>query len=94
MKIEQLESRLSQWHWEKYGTTVPDMVRTALKGCEEMGEIAKAILTKDKKNLREEIADVFFILLHLSRGLGVDLMVLASEKLPVIEDRLKKAKGK
>jgi NTP pyrophosphatase (non-canonical NTP hydrolase) len=68
------------------------MVRTALKGCEEMGEIAKAVLKGDKENLKEEIADVFNILMHLARGIGVDIMELAEKKLLIIEERLKKAK--
>lgn len=94
MTLDQLNIALTEWHRDKYGTAVPDMVRTALKGAEEMGEIAKAVLRVDRDNLEEELADVFFILLHLARGSGFDLMKIAGKKLCVIQDRLKKEKGK
>jgi NTP pyrophosphatase (non-canonical NTP hydrolase) len=94
MTLEHVEQRLRDWHLTRYKSVDPDMVRIALKACEEVGEIAKAVLKGDHQNLREEVADVFFLLIHLSRGLGTDLLTLASEKLPVIEERLRKGKCK
>lgn len=93
MTMPELECRLAKWHEAKFGTRDVDLVRTALKGSEEQGEISKAILRRDWSNAAEECADVFFILLHLCRGLGIDLLDEAEKKVAVIEDRLlRKAK--
>jgi len=89
MTLKQLQERLTQWHIDKHGRAEPNMERTALKLCEETGEIAKAIIRKDTKNLEEEVADVFIVLLHLTRGLNKDILELAESKLIVIEQRLK-----
>jgi NTP pyrophosphatase (non-canonical NTP hydrolase) len=88
--LTELNERLCKWHVNKYGKSDVDMVRTALKTVEELGEAAKAILKRDWENAAEECCDVFFLILHLCRGLGVDLLEEAEKKLEVIERRLLK----
>lgn len=88
MTLEELHSRLRNWHFIKHGRHTVDLVRTALKTSEEVGEIAKAVLKADTENAAEEVADVFLCLLHLCRGLGIDIVEQAEKKLKVIERRI------
>jgi NTP pyrophosphatase (non-canonical NTP hydrolase) len=41
--------------------------------CEEVGELAKATRTGDRKNLREEIGDVGILLVRIAHLSGIDL---------------------
>ncbi len=88
MTLTQLEDRLAKWHKNKFGTRDIDFIRTVAKGTEELGELSKALLKRDWNNASEEVCDVFFVLLHIARGLGMDLMTEAALKLDVIEKRL------
>jgi len=86
--VDEIEERLRKWHDHKFGPGRFDTVRTALKGAEEMGELAKAVLKCDWENVEEELADVFFILLHIARQRKVSLLDCARKKLTVIEKRV------
>lgn len=84
--MDEIEERLKKWHSRKFPKGI-DPVRTALKICEESGEIAKAVLREDWENLEEELADVYFLLLHLARYRKTTLKDCALKKLPIIERR-------
>lgn len=53
MTLTELEDRLTEWHRKKYNRTDIDLLRTAAKAGEEVGEVLKATLKGDTENLKE-----------------------------------------
>jgi len=49
-----------------------DLTGVLTKMDEEMKELQEALSSGDRRNIREEIGDLFFVLVNLSRFLGID----------------------
>ncbi len=50
----------------------PDLAGVLAKLDEEMQELREALSSGDRRKIREEIGDLFFVLVNLSRFLGID----------------------
>lgn len=88
MTLEEINLRLAKWYPQKVGF-FQNPQRDLVKLTEEVGELAKGILKGDKANIKEEIADVAIVLLHLCRFYKIDLLETVSEKIPILEERLR-----
>jgi MazG family protein len=61
----------------------PDITGVLEKVEEEIGELKQALLKKDRKNMQEEVGDIIFSLVNLSRFLGLvaeDALRITNEK--------------
>lgn len=56
----------------RLGFDWPDLKGVLKKLDEEMKEFREALSLKDRRRMREEIGDLFFVLVNLSRFLGID----------------------
>jgi NTP pyrophosphatase (non-canonical NTP hydrolase) len=88
LKLDDINLRLASWYKNKIGV-YQNPQRDMVKLTEEVGELAKGVLKGDKPNIQEEIADVGIILLHLCRYYGWDFLEAVSDKVDILEERLR-----
>jgi NTP pyrophosphatase (non-canonical NTP hydrolase) len=75
-------------------------VGAALGLYEEVGELAKALMNweiygeRDRENLTEECADIFFSLVDISNAYGIDLDAACTRKLHNTRDKVEKWESK
>jgi len=81
MTIQEAQKKVDQWI-EKYGVRYFDELTNLAMLTEEVGELARIISRKygeqsfkenEEKELSDEIADVFFVLVCIANQTGVDL---------------------
>lgn len=78
MEISQFQQLIYDQYFAKDSARGID--KTFLWFAEEVGELARAIKSKDQANLREEFADVFAWLVSMASIEGVDLERAALDK--------------
>ena len=71
LTVRELQRRIEAIYGER--DRARGVERTFVWFAEEVGELARAILGRDERNLREEFADVLAWLSTLASMLGVDL---------------------
>lgn len=102
LSLSDFGAHMRKWHEAAYPGRHVDLVRTAFKAQEEMGEMALAMrlylhgereqAAELELQIAEECVDVVMVLFHLTRGLGLNLENQLLRKLQVIWDRLHEPK--
>ncbi len=71
MEIREFQKLIKKLYFHK--DSERGVEKTFIWLCEELGELAEALLKKDKAMLKEELADVFAWLVSLANLLEIDL---------------------
>jgi len=80
MEIREFQKLIKKLYFHK--DSERGVEKTFIWLCEELGELAEALLKKDKAMLKEELADVFAWLVSLANLLEIDLEDAVREKYP------------
>jgi NTP pyrophosphatase (non-canonical NTP hydrolase) len=83
--VRALQRDILTWQREKHGHNDPAL--TALKLCEEAGEVAGAVLKYDGAHIVQEMGDVMISLLALAEILEVDLDRVATTRWAEVKTR-------
>ncbi len=73
---------------------------TVLGLYEEVGELAKVLMNweiygeRDRENLTEECADIFFSLVDIANAYGIDLDAACTRKLQITKDKISRWESK